>query len=254
MKKTSSSKPNELVTLGDGINGLWSLEDGTVDLILCDPPSSETQAKFDVKLDLQSFWNAAWGSLKPSGTVVLLASSLRFASEIIGMSVYFRYDLIWSKSVATGFLNAKERPLRAHEFILVFHRPRKSAFNGPAYHPQMVEGASPIHAARRLSTGENYGEVAPSRSRAGATDRWPTSVMEFGCVGTSDKKRIHPQQKPEAMLRWLVRTYSNLDDLVVDPFAGSGSTGNAAIAEGRRFLGWDSDPRFGCPKRQRGKS
>jgi site-specific DNA-methyltransferase (adenine-specific) len=165
---------------------------------------------------------------------------LRFATTVVASQQrQFRYDLVWSKSVATGFLNARHRPLRAHELILVFARSRT------VYHPQMVRGASPIHAARRKGCGENYNEARSAPSRAGATDRFPTSVLEFGCVGTSDRRRRHPQQKPEGLLRWLVRTYSNPRDLVVDPTAGSGSTGDAAEAEGRRFLGWDINPRFG---------
>lgn len=228
------------VVLGDGVDGLWSLRKGSVGLILSDLPSGETQAPFDEVPDLNSFWIAAWRALKPAGVAVIIASSLRFAASLIDAEfVYFRYDLVWSKSVATGFLNSGRRPLRAHEFVLVFCR------QAGVYHPQMVRGATPIHAARRLSAGENYGKVAPSRSRAGATDRFPTSVLEFGSVGSSAKHRAHPQQKPEELLRWLVRTYSNPRDLVVDPFAGSGSTGVAALAEGRRFAGWDSNPRFG---------
>ena len=231
-----------MITLGDGIDGLCSLEGGSVSLLLSDLPSGETQAEFDTPPDLERFWAAAWHALKPDGVAVLMASSFRFAARVVeSQQNHFRYDLVWSKSLATGHLNAKHRPLRAHEFLLVFSRAVG------AYHPQMVEGASPIHAARRRAYhGENYGpQTAVTYSRAGATDRYPISVLEFASVGTSSKERTHPQQKPEPLLRWCVRTYSNSDELVVDPYAGSGSTGRAALAEGRRFVGWDSSPRFG---------
>ena len=147
--------------------------------------------------------------------------------------------MIWSKSLATGYLNAKRAPLRAHEFILFFSRQVST------YYPQMMQGATPIHAARRAHNGENYGHSNASKSRAGATDRFPTTVLEFASVGTSSKIRKHPQQKPESLLRYLIRSYSNPGDLVVDPYAGSGSTGIASSAEGRSFRGWDSSPRFG---------
>lgn len=228
--------------LGDGIAGLRSLPDGTADLLLTDPPSGETQAKFDQRVDLAAFWSAAWRALKPNGIAVLFASSLAFAAELrASQERQFRYDLIWAKSAATGHLNASHRPLRGHEFILVF-------FRAPGtYNAQMTTGHGPIHAVRRTSHhSENYGKFTRATdSRAGATDRYPVSVLRFASVGTSSKARVHPQQKPIPLLRWLVRTYSNPGDLVVDPFAGSGSCGAAALGdESRRWRGWDSSPRF----------
>lgn len=232
------------VELGDGIAGLSSLRAGSANLVLSDLPSGETRAPFDRVPDLALLWPAVWHALPRAGVAVFMASSLRFAARLIASQPEaFRYDLVWSKSVATGFLNAKKRPLRAHEFVLIFSR------EVGAYTPQMMTGATPIHAARRRSHGENYnGMTASADSRAGATDRYPTSVLEFGSVGTSDSNRRHPQQKPEALLRWLIRTYSHRGALVVDPCAGSGSTGEAAIAESRTFRGWDSDPRFGTQR------
>lgn len=232
-----------MVELGDGIAGLQTLNAGSASLVLSDLPSGATQAEFDIETDLSMLWPAIWHALKPDGIAVLMASSLRFASRVLGsQDRYFRHDLIWSKSLATGHLNAKRAPLRAHEFILVFSRAVGT------YHPQMSQGASPIHAARRTSSGENYGpDTYVTESRAGATDRFPTSVLEFASLGTSSKARVHPQQKPEPLLRWLIRTYTNPGDLVVDPYAGSGSTGKSALAEGRRFCGWDTSPRFATP-------
>jgi site-specific DNA-methyltransferase (adenine-specific) len=231
-----------MVSLGDGIDGLLGLTPGSVSLVLSDLPSGETQAEFDRETDLSKLWPAIWQALKPDGWAVLLASSFDFASKVrASQGKRFRRELIWSKSVATGFLNAKKSPLRAHEFILLFNRS-----NTGTYHPQMIEGASPIHACRRKSHSENYRSLTQATlSRAGATDRYPTSVLEFASVGTSSSDRIHPQQKPVPLLSWLVRTYSNPDDLIVDPYAGSGSAGVAAQIEGRQFYGWDSSPRFG---------
>jgi site-specific DNA-methyltransferase (adenine-specific) len=241
------------VDLGDGLAGLAGLEPGSASLVLCDLPSGDTVATFDKPVDLPDLFRAAWRALDPRGNVVLMASSIRFASEVIaaGGDAY-RYDLVWSKSAATGFLNARSRPLRSHEFILVFNRGAASR-----YAPQMTTGHAPISSnfregsRRRGRNSENY-DVGPrtsgrdaGRARTGATDRFPRSVLEFGSVGTRDPIRTHPQQKPEDLLRCLVRTYTDPGDLVVDPCAGSGSAGKAAIVEGRRFRGWDIDPRFG---------
>jgi len=230
-----------MIELGDGIEGLKALQKGTADLILSDLPSGATRHDFDNPPDLAKFWPAVWSALKPSGVVCLFASNIGFASKVItSEQKYFRYDLIWHKSVATGFLNARSRPLRAHEYILLFWRK-----NG-AYNPQMTTGATGIHEARRKSHGANYDpQTQSTESRKGATDRHPVSVLEFGSMGTSSKGRTHPQQKPEGLLRYLIASYSYPGDLVVDPYAGSGSSGAAADSEQRRFRGWDINPRFG---------
>jgi site-specific DNA-methyltransferase (adenine-specific) len=254
--------------LGDGLRGLASLKAGSVGLVLSDLPSGETNAKFDRKIagpDLPVFWSRVWRALKRGGNVVLFASSLPFAAEVIASQrEHYRYDLVWSKSIKTGFLNAKHRPLRSHEFVLVFHRGRGT------YNVQMQDSTVPVssNGVKGSKGSENYGtkrlrpiqvntrsgklsenydvaSFAKGKSRVGATDRFPSSVLHFNSIGVRHPDRRHPQQKPEDLLRYLVRTYSNEHELVVDPFAGSGSTGVAAIAESRRFAGWDSDPRFG---------
>lgn len=227
--------------LGCGVAGLGEQSRGSVSLVLSDLPSGETQAPFDKKPNLPELWQATWHALCPGGVAVFMASSLVFAAELIASQPKaYRYDMVWKKSLATGHLNARRRPLRAHEFILVF-----SLGAHHTYRPQLWYAGKPINACTRTSNGDNYGASKATRSRAGATDRYPVSVLAYASVGTSSKDRTHPQQKPEDLLRYLVRTYSVDDALVVDPFAGSGSTGRAALAEGRRFLGWDSDPRFG---------
>jgi len=228
-----------VIKLGDGVEEL-ALCRG-VDLVLSDLPSGATRHEYDRRPDLKVFWLAVWRALKPKGSVVLLASSFDFAAALVASEPrVFRYDLVWHKTLATGFLNARRAPLRAHEYVLVFSR------RAGIYRPQMLPGATPIHAARQKSLGANYGrKIRASSSRAGATDRYPTSVLSFSSVGTSSGDRSHPQQKPVDLLRWLVRSYSRPRDLVVDPFAGSGSTGAACEAEGRRFLGWDVNPAYG---------
>jgi hypothetical protein len=243
------------IELGDGLDGLRSLPLGSVALVLSDLPSGETRARFDRPPPLPEFWESVWGALRPDGVAVLMASRLQFAASLIASEPSaFRYDLIWHKSIAVGFLNARHRPLKAHEFLLVFSR------SGGTYNPQMSTGHPPIstNGGRGALGSENYGtgqavdaEGRPRGiARAGATDRFPRSVLTFGSIGIRDKRRRHPQQKPSELLRWCVRTYSNPGDLVVDPYAGSGSTGEACEVEGRLFRGWDSDPRFGIETRR----
>ncbi len=234
------------ITLGCGIAGLHELAPKTVNLILSDLPSGETRASFDRKADLVNLWPAVIHALRPSGVVVFMASSFDFACEVRATAPVKPLELVWEKSIATGHLNAATKPLKSHEHILVFAPGGK----GHSYHPQMTEGGSPIHAARRTSHSENYGALSRiTKSRAGATNRFPTTVLHFASVGTTAPERRHPQQKPVPLLRYLIETYSNPGDLVADPYAGSGSTGVAAMACGRVFIGWDTDPRFGTRTR-----
>lgn len=233
--------------LGDGIKGMSELDAGSVDLVLCDLPSGETAAHFDKKVSLPDFWAASWHCLKPTGVTCLMASSFRFAAELLASQPKaFRYDMIWSKSIATGFLNAKLRPLRAHEFVLIFSR------EVGTYNPQMDDGHEPIapNKSRFRTHGDNYGGNLTDKglSRAGATDRFPTSVLTDKCLGSQSPDRVHPQQKPDDLFRRLIRTYSNTGELVVDPCAGSGTTERAALAEGRRAICWDIQERFGARK------
>jgi len=238
------SSRDAIVHHGDGIRGLLSLDPGSVDLVLSDLPSGETAAPFDVKPDLSALWLVMWSVLKPNGIAVLMASSLRFAAELSQLE-HFRYDLIWRKSAASGFYNAAKRPLRNHEFVLVFWREEGT------YNPQMRLGSVPISSNRapggalhKPSRGVNYGKAAKStRSRAGELERFPVSVLEFGSVPNA-QGRLHPQQKPLGLCQNLVRQYSNPGELVVDPFAGSFTVGAAALREGRRFIGWDSQAEF----------
>lgn len=230
------------VSLGCGIQGMLAEPAGSVSLVLCDLPSGATRRRFDNVPDLGRFWDAVAHVSAPGAISVVMASSIRFAAKLIASNdESFRYDLVWSKSVGTGFLNAKRMPLRAHEFVLVFGDP------GGTYSPQMLEGGTPIHAAtRRHGHGDNYGpQSKETSSRAGATDRFPRSVLSFASVGTTAKERTHSQQKPVPLLEWLVRTYSKDGDIVCDPFAGSGSALLAAEKAGRRFIGWDADPEYG---------
>lgn len=249
--------------LGCGLAGLESLGPGSVGLVLSDLPSGETSAPHDVVPDLARFWAATWAALRPGGNAVLMASSIRFAARLIeSETARFRYDLVWSKSVATGFLNAAQRPLRSHEFVLVFWRERERG----TYHPQMRETGVPISAntrgalapgalaaPRREYAGTNYGRgTSGTRSRAGATTRFPTSTLSFGSVPSRSKQRRHHQQKPVPLLRYLVETYSDPGELVVDPFAGSASTGAACRDAGRTWIGWDTNPDHGVPERDMG--
>ena len=168
------------------------------------------------------------------GWQCLWRRDIRFAAQVIASeSAHFRYDLIWQKSTAGGFLNARHRPLRAHEFILVFCR------KAGTYVPQMRQGLKPIRNTARCAARQRRKLTAnPVEMVARPETGWrygPLPVVGalfFASLGTCARQRKHPQQKPVDLMAWLIRTYSKPGDVVADPFAGSGSVGRAALAEG----------------------
>lgn len=236
------------VNLGDGIDGMEGLASESVDMILTDLPSGETAAEFDKPVDLSRFFSVAKRCLKDHCALVVMASSLKFAAELLNHGrEWYRYDYVWAKTRPTGFFNAKKRPLRAHEFVLVFSK------KTTAYYPQMVETGVPITANTKPGqkyidsfNDENYGIRKLGPSRAGATDRFPTSVLKKHSVGANAKNRVHPQQKPGSLFETLILTYTLPGGMVIDPCAGSGTTLRAAEKTGRRTICWDISPRFGC--------
>ena len=224
-----------LINTGCGIEGLRGLPPGSVDLIFCDLPSGETRASFDNPISLPDFWSVAWPCLKPTGAVVLMASSLRYAATVIASEPkWYRYDVVWEKTRGTGVLNANRMPMRAHEFLLVFYRSQ------PTYNPQKTAG-EPYSQANN-GHGVNYGAAKPTHT-VNDGDRMPLSVQRFGIMPNVGTERRHPQQKPLPLLQWVVRTYTNPGETVADPCAGSGSMGVAAIGDGREFIGWDFEPK-----------
>lgn len=223
---------------GDGIAGMHALDRGSAALVFCDLPIGKTRAEFDRLPDLDQWFDAAWHCLRPTGAIVVMVADLGLAGRI-SLREHYRYDLVWEKSVATGFFLARKRPLRAHEHLLVFFRKQG------VYNPQMVEVGRPINAAQRpagVGAGANYGaHTKAGSSRAGATNRYPRSVLHAPSVGTSSVARVHPQQKPPQLCEWVVRTFTDPGDLVVDPCAGSGSALRAADTCGRRSIGWEDN-------------
>lgn len=219
---------------GDCIEAMKDIPDGSVDLVLTDPPFGTTYSEWDMTPDFEALWEQVLRVTKESAAI-LMFSAEPFTSELIlSNKKLFRYDLIWKKNHITDFMNAKVKPLRNHENICVFYK-RK-----PTYNPEMWEGTYYYHKAGNSSS--TVYRLKEKRSYEGNM-RYPRTVMEF----TTAKNRegnLHPNQKPEEMLRYLIRMYSNKGDLVLDPYMGSGSCGRSALLEDRRFIGCELDDTF----------
>lgn len=229
---------------GDCLELMKTLDDKSVDLILCDLPYGTTRNKWDSVLDLELLWEQYNRVIKDRGAILLFAQTP--FDKVLGVSNLkdLRYEIIWQKTAPTGFLNANKMPMKAHENILVFYKKL------PTYNPQMTQGHP-----RKVSSKEsraksverqklkvdnkdsNYNFYGESAEGYDSTERYPLSVQVF--AKDQQKENYHPTQKPIALLEWLIKTYSNEGDLVLDNCMGSGSTGVACVNLNRNFIGME---------------
>lgn len=212
----------------DCLETMKRMYDNSVDLLLQDPPFGVTQNKWDIKPDLPKMWIEWERVTKENGAMIFFATQ-PFASEmILSNAKLFRYDMIWYKALGTGFLNANKMPMRNHEHILVFYRKL------PTYNPQKYVGKMRDKGNKGSRTTTNYGTFKPTVSRN--DEYFPQSVLDF-TNGDRTTESEHPTQKPADLFRYLIKTYSNINDLIFDGYMGSGTTAVACIKEKRNFIG-----------------
>ncbi|MBK8810665.1 MAG: site-specific DNA-methyltransferase [Acidobacteria bacterium] len=205
-------------------------------MLLTDPPYATTKLEWDQPVNWPLFWTDALRICKPKSPIVMFASG-KFVNQLINTNPgHFRYELIWEKTIPVGFLDANRRPLRAHENILHFAQ----KFAGSQYNPQMVAGPVHTRGGKAGKRPRHYGGHNKIVDKMQTDLYHPRSVLKFA----RDPKSLHPTQKPLELMRWLVRTYSNRFDTILEPFAGSGSTLLAAALEGRRAIGIEKDRAF----------
>ena len=224
--------------LGDCISIMRSIPDKSVDMILCDLPYGTTRNKWDCVIPFQKLWEQYNRIAKDNAAIVLFGSGMFTADMMQSNRNMWRYNIIWEKTQPTGFLNAKKMPLRSHEDICVFYKKM------PTYNPQKTAGherkvSKAEHRANCVST-TNYGEFG--LTTYDSTERYPRSV----CVFPKDiqKSALHPTQKPVALLEYLIKTYTNPGEVVLDNCMGSGSTGVACTNTNRSFIGIKLDPTY----------
>ena len=214
---------------GDTLEIMSKLPDNSVDLLLVDLPYGTTQNKWDSVIPLDKLWKEYRRIVKIDGAMLFTASGLFSAELMLSNPKEYKYKLIWEKSKATNFLNAKKQPLRKFEEILVFYRKQ------PTYNPQMREGEAYDKGVRKNQLTGSYGDFNPIHVKSKG-ERYPVDVIYFK-TSESEDEVIHPTQKPVELGRYLIRTYSNPGDVVLDNTSGSGSFLVSAIMEGRNFIG-----------------
>ncbi|WP_318491925.1 DNA-methyltransferase [Photobacterium leiognathi] len=218
---------------GDCLEKMKEIPDGSVDMILCDPPYGTTACKWDSIIPLAPMWEQLKRIIKPNGAIVMTASQ-PFTTTLISSNLsMFKYCWVWEKNVATNFYHAKRQPLRKHEDIVIFY-----AETG-CYYPQKTHGHNPTSSAKGKSKGVLWHGDNIRNYKGGDTSRYPTSIIRIDVEDL--KKRVHPTQKPVALGEYLIKTYTNEGETVLDFTMGSGSFGVAAINLNRKFIGIELD-------------
>lgn len=219
----------------DCLVGMNDIPDKSIDMILCDLPYGTTKNKWDSIIDLDELWNHYNRIIKDNGAIVLTAQTP--FDKVLGVSnlKMLKYEWIWEKTSATGHLNAKKMPMKAHENILVFYK------KPPTYNPQKTTGherkVSTAKHKRNSKNSSNYGES--SATTYDSTERYPRSVQLFST--DKQKSSLHPTQKPVALFEYLIRTYSNEGETVLDNCMGSGTTAVACMNTNRSYIGFELD-------------
>lgn len=202
-------------------------------MILCDLPYGTTRNKWDVVIGFDELWREYKRITKENAAIVLFSDGMFTAKLMFSNVRMWRYNLVWDKQRCCDFLNANVKPLKCHEDICVFYQ-RKPTYNKQYWY------SDPYKRTPNGRLSDNYGQRDTAWSESVHGERNPLTILSF----SRDGKRLHPTQKPVALLEWLIKTYSNPGDVILDNCMGVGSTGVAALNTGRKFIGIEIDDNY----------
>jgi DNA modification methylase len=216
------------------------IEDKSIDLVITDPPFGTTQNEWDVPIPFPPMWEQICRIKKENAAIIFFGLGMFTAELMASNKKRWKYNLIWDKETSTGFLNANKMPLREHEDIIIFYGA------APVYNPQW--GAGPKTHGRSYKNKDDVLENNYGNHHQTETDislghaKHPTSILKFKPVTANT--RLHPTEKPVPLLEYLIKTYSNVGDVVLDFCIGSGSTAEASIRTGRQFIGFEKEQSY----------
>lgn len=220
----------------DCLNAMRFIPDNSISMILTDPPYSITACKWDSIIPLEPMWEQLKRIIKPNGAIVMTASQ-PFTTTLISSNMkMFKYCWVWDKVNASTGLHAKIMPMRSHEDIVVF------CACAPNYYPQMIESDKRCDKEREIPNGEAFSGNVKSRIYNNNGLKYPKTVLTIS--NANQKGKTHPTQKPVALMEYLIKTYTNEGETVLDFTAGSGSTGVAAQNLNRKFIGIEMDDKY----------
>ena len=226
--KTIEDFINQVIE-GDCLDVMQVIPSKSIDMILCDLPYGITQNKWDSTIPLKKLWEHYERIIKDNGAIVLTSQGLFTAKLILSNEKLFKYKIVWEKSKPTNFLNAKKQPLRAHEDICVFYQKQ------PTYNPQKFNGSAYNKGTRKNQLTGSYGDFKPVEVKSNG-ERYPVDVIYFK-TAESEGPVYHPTQKPVELGKYLINTFTNPGDIVLDNACGSGSFLVSAALTGRKFIG-----------------
>ena len=224
---------------GDCLERMKEIPDGSVDMILTDPPYGTTQNKWDSVIDLEAMWKEVWRVLKPNGACVLFSAQPYTSVLVTSQIKYYKYEWVWVKNLKTGNLNARRMPMGGHETLQVFYK------KPPTYNPQKRKRTTEVKSGNKFnSKTSNYGTQREEYLDRQSDEINPDTVLlQFNCVHNSSGK-VHPTQKPVALLEYLIKTYTLECETVLDFTFGSCSTGVACLNTNRKFVGVEMDEKY----------
>ena len=226
---------------GDCLELMKEIPDKSIDMILCDLPYGKTRNEHDVPLPFEPLWSHYKRIIKDNGCIALFGQGTFYVDLVNSNPKMFRYDLVWNKQLTSGFLNSHKMPLRQHEQIAIFYKKL------PTYNPQFSKG-KPLHSRgtaykTKRAKNQNYGNFENTDDvRCGSTEKFPTSILNFSKPHPS--ACVHRTEKPVDLLEYLIKTYTNDGDTVLDNCMGSGSTGVACLKSNRNFIGIELDEKY----------
>jgi len=225
--------------LGDCLEKMACLEDDSIDMVCVDPPYGTTACKWDSIIPLKPMWEQLLRLIKPSGAMLFM-SSQPFTTTLISSNLkLFKYEWIWDKHIPRGFQTAKYKPMVKHETVLVFGEGRVK------YNPQMVLRDKPVRVknySKRKVSSNSIGKYNDKDKSFTYTHKNPVSIITDCWMANGGK--VHPTQKPVSLMEYLIKTYTDEGDTVLDFAMGSGTTGIACVNLGRKFVGIESDPEY----------
>lgn len=219
---------------GDCLELMKGIKDASIDMILCDLPYGITQNKWDIVIPLSDLWAEYNRIITDNGAIVLTSQGMFSALLMTTNPKMYRYNIIWEKSNVTNFLNANKMPMRIHEEILIFYK------SLPIYNPQKSKGKAYIDKQHENNHGSNYSTISRIPT-INTGDRHPHTIIK---ISNDDTGTLHPTQKPVKLMEYLIRTYTNEGNLVLDNCMGSGTTGVACKNLNRRFIGMEMNPEY----------
>ena len=221
---------------GDCIEVLSNIETDSIDMLFVDLPYGTTKCKWDICIPLDKLWEQ-YNRVCKINAAMVFTSAQPFTSVLISSNIKnFKYTWVWEKSKASGYLNAKKMPMKAHEDICVFYR------KPPVYNPQMWQG-QPYNKGKAHRPTEVYGKQVATLVKNDSGMRYPRTVQYFK-TAESEGKTTHPTQKPVALCEYFIKTYSNEGDTILDNTMGTGATGVAAVKNSRNFVGIELEKKY----------